>query len=153
LNRWVKAGLVTLACILCLLIGQGVGSSGKTVTLTKTVTRTVTHVVYRTAKAAKAAPSTSTPTASAPASAADVMSGNGTFIVGYGSGDWRPGTWQTSGAQGGSAGNCYWATLSNLSGSDNSIISNDNVTGPTVLQVGASVAGVQVSGCNDWHRL
>ena len=78
------------------------------------------------------------------------MPGDGTFKVGFGAGDWRPGTWQTSGS---ASGNCYWATLSDLSGNESSIIANNNTTGPTILTVTGSDAGIQVSGCNPWHRI
>jgi hypothetical protein len=88
-----------------------------------------------------------------PPQAGPVMPGDGTFAVGTASGDWAPGTWQTSGAAGGSTGDCYWATLSDLSGSESSIISNNNVTGPTILTISPGIAGVQVSGCNPWHKV
>ena len=81
------------------------------------------------------------------------MPGDGTFIVGTKSGQWAPGTWQTSGAVGGSGGNCYWATLSDLTGGLNSIAANGDITGPTVITVTSGLAGVQVSGCDTWRKI
>ncbi len=80
------------------------------------------------------------------------MPGSGTFVVGKVSGDWAPGTWQTSGGIGSSIGECYWATLSNLSGGLNAIIANDIGPGPTVMTVPSSALGVQVAGCAIWHK-
>lgn len=132
------------------LILIGIGTAiGHPKTVTVNHTRTVT------AQAAPAPTVTVTVTArpAKPKPAGSTMPGDGTFAVGTSAGDWPPGTWKTNGAVGGSAGNCYWATLSDLSGSDNSIIANDDITGPTIITVGPGVAGVQVSGCDSWQEV
>jgi hypothetical protein len=137
-------------------IGAAIGASGKTttirtVTVNHTITKTinvpgptVTKIVH-----VKVPGPTVTKTAGPPPPSG-TMPGDGTFAVGTAPGDWAPGTWSTTAA---ASGNCYWATLSDLSGSFNSIISNDNTAGPTTLQVGSGVAGVQVSGCDPWHKI
>lgn len=127
-------------------IGTAIGATGNTKTVTVNHTRTVT------AQAAPAPTVTVTVTAR-PKSAGATMPGDGTFAVGTASGDWPPGTWKTAGAVGGNLGNCYWATLSNLSGSDSSILANNDDTGPVVITVGPGVAGVQVNGCQSWQKV
>jgi hypothetical protein len=158
MNKPLKIAGIVAGFGATLLIGSAIGASGsKTTTLTRTVTRTVTvhaspaPAVTVTVTARPKPPAVSRPRP--PAVAGHAMSGDGTFIVGPGPGDWAPGTWQTSGAAGGSAGNCYWATLSDLTGGLNSIAANGDITGPTVITVGSGLAGVQVSGCNTWHRI
>jgi hypothetical protein len=92
------------------------------------------------------------PKTAPPAAAGETMPGSGTFVVGKAFGDWAPGTWQTAGGIGSSIGECYWATLSNLSGGLNAIIANDIGPGPTVMTVPSNALGVQVAGCATWHR-
>jgi hypothetical protein len=152
MNRAVKITGIAVSFGTTLLIGVGIGASGsKTVTVTKT--HTVTHTVTVPASPAPAVTVTVTAKPKAPAVARHTMPGDGTFIVGAKSGQWSPGTWQTSGAVGGSAGNCYWATLSDLTGGLNSIAANGDITGPTVITVNSGLAGVQVSGCDTWRKL
>ena len=146
MKRALKVAGVIAAAVVILVIGITIGSGGKTATAAKTITKTVTRTVpgptvTKTVTAKPAAPATAGPT----------MPGDGTFAVGTAAGDWAPGTWQTAGAVGGSSGDCYWATLSDLTGNDGSILANDNTTGPAVVTVGSGVAGVQVSGCDAWH--
>jgi hypothetical protein len=144
------------------LLGAGVGIGASTKATPAAIIRT--HTVIRTQTVKVPGPTvtktvtvkvpgpTVTKTAGPPPPSA-TMPGDGTFVVGTASGDWAPGTWQTSGPSASGDGNCYWATLSDLSGSDSSIIANDNTAGPTTLQVGSGVAGVQVSGCSTWNNI
>ena len=130
------------------LFGIGI-SIGAASTRPATRTRTVIKIVtvpgptVTVSVTAKAAP---------PAAAAATMPGSGTFVVGTASGDWAPGTWQSSGGNGSSIGDCYWATLSNMTGSVNAIIANNIGPGPTVMTVPSSALGVQVAGCATWHK-
>jgi hypothetical protein len=148
----VSGGLVLLG------VGVGIGASTTPAAIirTHTVVRTQTvkvpgPTVTKTITVKVPGP-TVTQTAGPPPPSA-TMPGDGTFVVGTASADWAPGTWQTSGPSASGDGNCYWATLSDLSGSFNSIIANDNTAGPTTLQVVAGVAGVQVSGCSTWNKI
>jgi hypothetical protein len=144
------------------LLGTGIGIGASTKATPAAVPRT--HTVIRTQKVNVPGPTvtktitvrvpgpTVTKTAGPPPPSA-TMPGDGTFAVGTAPGDWAPGTWQTSGPSASGDGSCYWATLSDLSGSDNSVIANDISAGPTTLQVGSGVAGVQVSGCSTWNKI
>jgi len=144
MKRLMKVSAAIGGALVMLFIGIAIGSSNKTTAAERIVTRTVTTPGPTVTKTVPAKPATPRP-------AGRSMPGDGTFTVGTAPGDWAPGTWHTAGANTGGAGNCYWATLSNLTGNISAIISNNNVTGPTVLTVGAGVAGIQVSGCDTWH--
>jgi hypothetical protein len=76
------------------------------------------------------------------------INGDGVFVVGT---DIPPGTYHTTGAVGGTAGNCYVALLSSTNTED--IIDNNNVTGPDTITVGSGVHAVESEGCNTWHRI
>lgn len=72
--------------------------------------------------------------------------GDGVYAVNV---EIAPGTYQTSGG-----GTCYWATLRNFTGDGvNSIIANDNVSGPTTVTVAAGDAGFDTQGCGTWHKV
>jgi hypothetical protein len=76
------------------------------------------------------------------------IAGDGVFVVGT---DIPPGVYHTTGAVGGTAGNCYVALLSSTNTED--IIDNNNVTGPDTITVGSGVHAVESEGCNTWHRI
>lgn len=68
---------------------------------------------------------------------------NGTWIVGV---DVKPGTYRSTGGQ-----NCYWETDSNFEHNfTNSIITNDDPKGRTVVQIPASVKAFRTDGCATW---
>jgi hypothetical protein len=71
--------------------------------------------------------------------------GDGVFIVNK---DIAPGTWRSSGGDG-----CYWARLAGFSGELDHIIANDNVSGPTVVTVGAADAGFTSTRCGTWNKV
>lgn len=71
--------------------------------------------------------------------------GEGTFIVGT---DLEPGQWRSTGADG-----CYWARLSNFQGDLESIIANDNVDGPTIVQIAPSDRGFESTRCGSWEKI
>jgi hypothetical protein len=156
MRKGLKIAGAIVAAFVLLGIGAAIGSGGKsnasgsakagpTVTVSVPVPGPTT-VVYT------PAPKVVTQPTPKPPKASYSMPGDGTFLVGYAPGDWRPGTWQ-SGTPG--SGNCYWATLSNLTGAGESsgIIDNDNSAGPSVITVTSGDKGVQVSGCAEWHRI
>lgn len=70
---------------------------------------------------------------------------NGTFVVGM---DIQPGTYRTSGGDG-----CYWARLSDLSGSTDSIVANDNVSGQTTVTIAATDKGFESDRCDTWTKV
>ena len=146
-----RIGLYGLSAVALIGIGAAIGASGASGQGSAAPAPTVTV----TAPAAAAAPAVTVTVTAKPAVAAkpsDTMPGDGTFIVGYAAGDWKSGTWQTGTPD---SGNCYSSTLSNLSGSGDAsgIIQNNNSAGPTVMAVTSGAKGVQVSGCNEWHKV
>lgn len=152
-HRTWRVIAIVVGGLVLLLAGIGIGSSGKTHTVTVTKTHTIIKTVQvpgpTVTKTVHVPGPTVTKTAGPPPPSA-TMPGDGTFTVGTAQGDWAPGTWQSAAP---ASGNCYWATLSDLSGSDGSILANNNSAGPSVLQVGSGVAGVQVSGCSTWNKV
>lgn len=71
---------------------------------------------------------------------------DGTYKVGV---DIKAGQWRTNGH--GGEGGCYWERDSNLSGSLDSIIANDNIDGPTIIEVNDGEY-LELSGGCDWRR-
>ena len=135
------------AGLLGLIVGASVEAGSKPAPVAATVT-----TITETATATETATETATQTAPAvtitaqPPGPSGTIPGDGTFIPGV---DFHPGTYRTAGATG---TDCYWARLSNLTGS-NDILANNNVTGPTVVTISGSDKGFQTSGCQDWKRV
>jgi hypothetical protein len=71
----------------------------------------------------------------------------------FGDGTWAvpsqitPGRWQSSGGTG-----CYWQRSANLSGDIHSINANDNVDGPTVVDIQPSDVAFVSKRCGTWTR-
>jgi hypothetical protein len=152
-----------------LILGAGIGASGHnnkttdaaatgapkaTATVTTTHTAPAPAAVTITAKAAAApaAPTvTVTAAAAAATSAAPAGIGDGTYVVGT---DIKPGLYKTSGpADTGALANCYWERDRDLSGGMDSIIANDNASGPTTVQISASDKAFKTSGCAPWVKV
>ena len=70
---------------------------------------------------------------------------DGMYIVGV---DIKPGTYKSSGNQG-----CYYARLSNFTGSLDSIIANDNTDNPAIVTISASDKGFQSTHCGTWTSI
>jgi len=131
--------------IVVLLIGVAIGSAGaKTANTAAQPAPTVTVTA-----AGQPAPA-ATVTAKPKAPAMSTMKSDGVFVFVVGL-DIRRGTYHTTGAVGGSGGNCYYALLSSTNTSD--IIDNNNITGRATITVGPGVKAVDTSGCNTWHRI
>ena len=69
---------------------------------------------------------------------------DGTWAVGI---EIAPGTYSAPGG-----GSCYWSTLSDLTGGDNSIISNDLPSGPVTVTIDPTVKGFKTNGCGQWTK-
>ncbi|MEY9908368.1 hypothetical protein ABIA35_004601 [Catenulispora sp. MAP12-49] len=158
-----------------LILGAGIGAAGKdpktadtaaatttkaatTVTATQTAPAPAPVTVTAKAAAAPAAPAvtttataTVTVTAAAPTSAAPSGIGDGTYVVGT---DIKPGLYKTSGpADSGALANCYWERDRDLSGGMDSIIANDNASGPTTVQISAGDKAFKTDGCAPWVKI
>jgi hypothetical protein len=70
--------------------------------------------------------------------------GDGTYRVGK---DIRPGTYRTKGGDG-----CYWARLKSFNGSLDSILANDNASGPTLVTIKRTDRGFETRRCGNWSR-
>jgi septal ring factor EnvC (AmiA/AmiB activator) len=73
--------------------------------------------------------------------------GDGRFRVGS---DVQPGVYQ---AETPTSGNCYWARLGSDTGELGDIIDNGNVAGPVTITVGAGDALLELSGCEEFHKV
>lgn len=82
-----------------------------------------------------------------PPGGANSITQDGTYVVGK---DIKAGTWHTDGQS--DAGGCYWERDRNLDGDLDSIISNNNITGPSTVSVHHGDAAFQVSGGCTWTR-
>jgi hypothetical protein len=71
--------------------------------------------------------------------------GEGTYVVKT---DILPGTYRTRGGDG-----CYWARLSDFEGDLNSIVANDNVSGPAIVAISRTDRGFTSNDCGTWSRL
>lgn len=83
-----------------------------------------------------------------------VFSPPGAPLSSFGDGVWivpsqvNAGRWQSSGGS-----SCYWARLKDLAGGVESIAANDNVTGPTIVDIAGNDAAFKTSGCGTWTRV
>jgi len=107
--------------------------------------------------AAKDASTTGTPSHRSTTSSAGVGSvpasngvGDGTFVVGS---EIAAGTYRTAGPADAAMPNCYWARLSNTSGSLDAIVANGNSAGPTTVTISATDKAFETNGCQGWVRV
>jgi hypothetical protein len=71
--------------------------------------------------------------------------GDGTWVV---PGQVPPGRWQSTGNTG-----CYWERKQNLAGGVDSIAANDNVDGPTVVDIQGSDVAFKSKDCGTWTKV
>lgn len=157
-NRWWKS--LWFVALVAALVGVGIGAasaggSGKPATqpaptVTATVSATATVDVRSTVtaqpivrKVIATRTKTRTITYTPPPKPAV---GDGTYEVGV---DIKPGQYRTDGQGDGSG--CYWERDRNLSGAVNSIIANDNIDGPSIIEVNRGEY-LQISGGCEWRR-
>lgn len=81
------------------------------------------------------------------AAKANSFGGDGIYLVGT---DIQPGTYK---AQPSPSGNCYTEVDRNLDGGLDSIMNNNNTSGPVVLSVPSTAKAVKVSGCGDFQKV
>jgi hypothetical protein len=79
----------------------------------------------------------------APAAPEHMTFGSGDFRVPQ---DIKRGTYRTREASPG----CYWEIKRDFSGDINSIIANDNASGPAIVTLGAAAKGFSSDGCAEW---
>ncbi|NAZ87300.1 hypothetical protein GTR00_14530, partial [Kineococcus sp. T90] len=84
-----------------------------------------------------------------PPAPAPTIAGTGTFRVGA---DVQPGTYRSNGPAADSYG-CYWERLSGFSGDLADIISNDFVTGTTIVTIEANDTGFSTSRCQTFTKI
>jgi hypothetical protein len=124
-------------------IGVAIGTSGSTTkTVTQAVTTTETETVTNTKTVKKVVR-----VKVKPKGPAGEIPGDGTFLVGK---EVAVGTYRASAA---SSGNCYWARLKDLDDTINSIIANDNTSGPALLHVASTDYAIETTGCETFHRI
>lgn len=97
-----------------------------------------------TAPAAPPAPVASPATEPAAADGS-TFPGDGTFLVGA---DVQPGTYRTKGGS-----PCYWARLSDVSGSFDSILANSVAQGPAIVEIKKTDKAFQSRGCAAWQTV
>lgn len=142
--NWARTHWKSIAISTILfLVGVGIGTSGST---TKTVTRTITATATETTTETETVVNTRTVQAK-PAGPSGSIAGDGTFLVGS---EIKPGVYRAGAA---SSGNCYWARLHDLDGGLNSIVANDNTSGPAILRVASSDYAITTSGCETFRRI
>lgn len=149
---WKSLWFVALvAAIIGIGIGVGTASSTKKTAAKPgpTVTATATSIVARTytrtpiiQKVIATRTKTHTVTYTPPPKPAV---NDGTYKVGV---DIKPGQWRTDGH---GNGGCYWERDKNLSGSIYATIANDNIDGPTIIEVNTGEY-LKLSGGCDWRR-
>ena len=148
-RSWYRRGWAI--ALIALFIGVGIGqSSAKTKNVavagpvtTTTATATTTEQVTTTVQPTKVI-ATHTVTATVTYTPPPVNQfTDGTFRIGA---DIPPGVYKTAGGQ-----QCYYAVLNSLNNQD--IASNDNFSGPTVVQVPSSAAAFETSGGCSWSRV
>jgi hypothetical protein len=132
---WIAAAVVGLAA--AGLLGFAVGRSS--VTAGSVVTRTVTEATTETAVETR----TVQREAAKPEGIRD-----GTHVVGR---DIQPGEYRTAGPVGERP--CYWARLSDTTGSSESIVANDNIRGATTVTILPTDGAFETSRCQAWVKV
>ena len=85
----------------------------------------------------------------APAPAQPASFSDGTYVIGT---DIQPGVYKTSGPDSTNiVGSCYWARLASLDTSN--INHNNNISGPTTIQLQSGDKALELSGGCNWHKV
>lgn len=95
-------------------------------------------------------PPTATPAPPTPTPTPEAFSfGEGTQIIGE---DIPPGTYRSSGPEGGFFGSCYWERLAGFSGQLEDIIANEFADYRQVVTIKEGDAGFNSEGCGQWSE-
>jgi hypothetical protein len=150
--RWYRRPVpaATAALVAGLVIGGSIGAASGGGSKTKTVAGpTVVSTTTAPAPAPVTATATVTKTATPPPPPGPATSfGDGTYLVGT---DIRAGLYKTEGVGDGTG--CYWERDKDLSGGLDSIIANDNISGPTTVQIASSDKAFKSNGGCEWKRV
>lgn len=133
---WIA--LAAVGVVAAGLLGFAVGRS--TATAGSVVTKTVTAVTTETARR------TASPTTEAASASSGIQPG--THAVGR---DIQPGEYRTEGPAGGTS--CYWARLTDTTGTTGSIIANGNIRGATTVTILSTDAAFETNRCKEWVRV
>lgn len=157
--RWYEhpatVGSAVGATTLLLGVALGVASAPTSASASKpeaTVTKpapTVTKTTHSTAKPTVTKTKTQkvrvTKTIRREPKAKAKIPGDGTFKVGD---DIKPGTYRGKPAFGGT---CYWARMSDASGTLDAVIANDNISGPSIVTINSGEY-FKTRGCDTWKK-
>lgn len=138
----MSPGAILLALAVAGLGITACSSSNSSSSATTTTARTTTTTARATTTTAPP-PSGTTPP---PSGSGPLTSfGDGTRMIGTGSGDIVPGTYRTEGTS-----TCYWARLSGLGGTISEIITNENPRGPDIVTIEATDKAFESKRCGTW---
>lgn len=140
---WTVFGVVGLLAVVS--VGGALSSSPES-TATPGASRTTTETQTETATETETETETETATQLAGATGPTIP-GDGSFEVGV---DIKPGKYKSPKP---GSGNCYWARLRDEDNSLNSIIDNNNSSGPSVVTIKRTDKVFETSGCNDWVKV
>lgn len=145
-DRGNKVVLIILGVVVASIVAM-CGLGGVLVASAPKTTTTRDVATEEPAQAHAAAPSE--PEAPAPAppttAAKPTIPGDGTLVVGK---DIQPGRYRGNL----DGGPCYWSRLSSFEGSGiDGIIANDNIAGPTVIEIAPTDVGLKSTRCGGWQ--
>jgi len=150
-RRWKTWQLLAAAGVAFLLgIGAGASGSKKDQTVSAAGSTSTTLAVQPFVSPPTAPPTTrlvtTTEATTTTMAGPKTTFGDGNYRVGI---DIAAGTYRSSGA---ASGSCYWARLSNFTGSNN-ILANYLDPGPTTVTILASDAGFETRRCGTWSKV
>lgn len=140
-------GILLTGLVLFALTACATESSSASTPTATTISATLSTTSPPTAAATQPPPdtaiSTVAPTATFTPAGPRSNFGDGTWQVGK---DITAGTYRTTGGEG-----CYWARVSDFSGSLQSIQANENARGPAVVSISSTDAGFTSRRCGTWE--
>lgn len=152
-RRWGVPSAIVGAALVMLIAGVAIGSgskakakdvAGPTVRITTQLTTTATATVKVTTTPTKVIATHTQVITKTYTPPVKIAFSDGTYRVGS---EIRPGTYHTEG------GSCYWERDRNSSDPLNKIIDNDNITGPTTIDIQSGDYAFTSSGGCDWTRV
>ena len=151
-SRW---WFLAAVAVVALLLGAGIGSAGSSTDANAKASPAVTRTATATATETATLQVTTTPTRVIATRTVQVRvtytpppvdeTSDGQYLVGR---EIKPGLWHTAGGDA-----CYYERLRDLNGGIDSIITNDNITGPTTINVRSTDMAVSFAGDCVWSRI